>query len=196
MKTDGAIAHGNSGGLAADPSGRLIGIPSRIQFGNTLLTPDQPGVDTQGKIRPIALALPVIHAAETGQPWTSPYVVTATGHEIFTFIHWASQQPTNACAYSPVNSYPSGAPAVIAVFQAAGIAPNEDLAFVGDYGSGPGTLTEFDFVPSRWSKTSGSSSPCFWVSMGTQNGNGTYTVQAFAGPNLRPASSLTAVHVG
>ena len=196
MKTDAAIAHGNSGGLAADPAGRLIGIPSRIQFGNTLLTPGQPGLDAQGKIRPIALALPVIHAAETGHPWTSPYVVAGTGHETFTFVHWASQQPSNSCAYNAVNQYPSGAPAVIAVFQAAGLAPDEDVAFVGYYGSDPAARAEFDFVPSRWSRTSGSSSPCFWVSMGTQNGNGTYTVQAFAGPNLRPVSKLVAVQVG
>ena len=83
MKTDAAIAHGNSGGLAADRTGRLIGIPTRIQCGSSLATPCSSGEDTQGKIRPIALALPVIRAAEAGRTWTSPYVVEATGHERF-----------------------------------------------------------------------------------------------------------------
>ena len=192
MKTDAAIAHGNSGGLAADPAGDLIGIPSKIE---TFATNGQS--DTQGKIRPIALALPVIRAAEAGHAWTSPYFVAATGHEAFTLTHWASGQPNSSCVYTALDSYPASAHTVVAVFQAAGLAAGEDIDYVESYAPGSQSQPQsFDIYSTRWSKTAGSSSPCDWLSFATQKGNGTYAVQVFAGPTLQPVSKQFVVHVG
>ena len=194
MKTDAAIAHGNSGGLAADAAGHLIGIPSKTQ---TFATNGQSGLDTQGKIRPIALALPVIHAAEAGHAWTSPYFVAATGQEAFTLMHWAAAQPNNLCAYTALNSYPTGAPTVVAVFQVAGLAAGEDVDYVESYAPDSQSQPQpFDTYSTHWLKTAGSSSPCDWLSFTTRKGNGIYAVQVFAGPSLQPVSKQYAVHVG
>lgn len=85
IKTSATIAGGNSGGLAADPSGYLIGIPTQLGYGGddqfvdcrVLADTNRDGlvddrdncVPTGGFInalRPINLALPLIEAAKAG----------------------------------------------------------------------------------------------------------------------------------
>ncbi|MFN2146366.1 MAG: serine protease, partial [Anaerolineales bacterium] len=85
IKTSGTIAGGNSGGLAADSSGYLIGIPTQLGYGGedqfvdcrVLADTNRDGVvddrdncvPTGGFInalRPINLAMPLIEAAEQG----------------------------------------------------------------------------------------------------------------------------------
>jgi S1-C subfamily serine protease len=68
MTSTATSSGGNSGGLAADEQGRMIGIA-------TLGKPDSKGQIVFSGIRPINLALPVIEAARSGQQYTSPYVV-------------------------------------------------------------------------------------------------------------------------
>jgi pSer/pThr/pTyr-binding forkhead associated (FHA) protein len=67
------ISAGNSGGLAADRDGRLIGVPSAER-----------GLDgdSVARLRPIHLALPLIDAARDGTPYTSPYVTPATDEQM------------------------------------------------------------------------------------------------------------------
>ena len=85
VKTDATIAGGNSGGLAADASGRLIGVPTQLGYGGDDqyvdcrvladtngdgVIDDQDGcVPTGGFInalRPINLAVPLIQQAQAG----------------------------------------------------------------------------------------------------------------------------------
>ena len=61
FNVDARISSGNSGGLAADDAGRLIGVPTILR------------AETVGSIRPIDLARPLISAAQKGQAYTSPY---------------------------------------------------------------------------------------------------------------------------
>lgn len=67
------ISSGNSGGLAADADGRLIGVPSAERSVNG---------DEVSQIRPIHLALDLIEAARQGNDYTSPFVTPAKNEKI------------------------------------------------------------------------------------------------------------------
>jgi S1-C subfamily serine protease len=86
IKTSATIAGGNSGGLAADPAGRLIGVPTELGYGGeqefvdcrVLADTNRDGViDDQDScvptggfinaLRPISLAVPLIEAAQRGE---------------------------------------------------------------------------------------------------------------------------------
>ena len=73
INTDAAIARGNSGGLAADADGRLIGVPT-----SELID----GADSFGRLRPIHLAADLIAAARNGDEYTSPFVVPAENEAV------------------------------------------------------------------------------------------------------------------
>jgi S1-C subfamily serine protease len=63
IKTDAAIAHGNSGGTAIDESGGLVGIPTAVYPG-----PQAGEGERIGLLRPVELAKPLIDRALAG--WT------------------------------------------------------------------------------------------------------------------------------
>ena len=86
VKTSATIAGGNSGGMAADAAGNLIGVPTQLGYGGDdqyvdcrvlvdtnrdgLVTDEDSCVPTGGFInalRPVALALPLIEAAQRGE---------------------------------------------------------------------------------------------------------------------------------
>ncbi len=58
IKTDAQISRGNSGGIATDENGRLIGVPTAVTFDPTLPT-------ALGYVRPINLALPLLQRIDT-----------------------------------------------------------------------------------------------------------------------------------
>ena len=86
IKTDAAITGGNSGGLAADDVGRIVGVPSRVGTGDGDIVDCRVIADSNGDgllnaedscvpiggfingIRPVALALPLIEEARTAGP--------------------------------------------------------------------------------------------------------------------------------
>ncbi len=86
LKTDATISGGNSGGLAVDGDGFLVGIPTIVGTGDGLITDCRVVQDTNGDgridqndncvpvggfingIRPVNLALDVLTAAETATP--------------------------------------------------------------------------------------------------------------------------------
>ena len=86
IKTNATIAGGNSGGLAVDSSGRLIGVPTQLGYGGDgqfvdcrvladtnrdgVINDNDSCVPTGGFInalRPINLAIPLIEAAQNGE---------------------------------------------------------------------------------------------------------------------------------
>lgn len=92
IKTDATIAGGNSGGLAADEEGNLIGVPSIVGsgaesgFADCRILEDTNGdnvVDAQDScipvggfingIRPVKLALDLIDAVQNDDEYVSPY---------------------------------------------------------------------------------------------------------------------------
>lgn len=99
LKTDAALAGGNSGGLAADLDGRIVGIPTIVGTGEGQITDCRFVADTNGDgvidqndacvpvggfingIRPVNLALPLIDAARSATPMppTAPMVEQPVG---------------------------------------------------------------------------------------------------------------------
>lgn len=70
INTDASISGGNSGGLAADAQGRMVGIP-------TINRLDDRENSVFSSFRPVDLALPLIEAARNDATYTSPYVTAA-----------------------------------------------------------------------------------------------------------------------
>lgn len=140
IKTDATIAGGNSGGLAVNDAGQIIGVPTQASAGNGIDVTDCRVVqDTNGDgrldsrdncipiggfinaLRPINLARPLIQAAQSNLAYVSPYggsgaarVVAGRGELVFDT--WARDFDRNGCAVDPLASYPTGVNRVVAVF--------------------------------------------------------------------------------
>jgi S1-C subfamily serine protease len=182
IKTDAVVSQGNSGGLAANTAGELIGLP-------TMANP----TDTGGYslVRPIALVRPMIDDAVAGRPsLDSRYAVASPGTEQFTFDTWS--QPTDNCQDGiPVASYPSGAREIRALFDYSGVADGEDLLVQLSIDGDPALRGVFQFPAG----TTGSEG-CYAAFAGLDRGlpDGVYTFDLFIGPAARPvASGTTAV---
>ena len=83
-----------------------------------------------------------------------------------------------------------------AVFQVSGLTGGEDLALLTAYRASATSSPSIDETLESWSKSYGTSSPCYWISIPTGQGNGTYSLQIFAGPSLVEASNEVNVRVG
>jgi S1-C subfamily serine protease len=143
IKTDATIAGGNSGGLAANNSAEIIGVPTIASSGaDTDITDCRVVQDTNGDgqltkddtcipiggfingVRPINLAMPLIKAAQGGQAYTSPYSATgitaeSTGTEQITNLTWFTLGADGNLG-EQVTSYPSGTTGIIAMFDYSG----------------------------------------------------------------------------
>ncbi len=74
LNSDVNINSGNSGGLATDAAGRIIGVPTRVDRLQT-------GPGLSGLV-PIDLAKPLLDAARSGTAYTSPWSVPAPQAEV------------------------------------------------------------------------------------------------------------------
>lgn len=149
IKTDATIAGGNSGGLATNDQGELIGVPTRASAGtNDEITDCRVVQDTNGDgrlnendtcipiggfinaLRPISLAVPLIRAAQAGVAYQSPYDETAaspTTAEQFTLRTWAADFDANGCAITPLSQYETRPTKLVAVFRYAGLSDGQAL---------------------------------------------------------------------
>lgn len=150
IKTDATISGGNSGGLAADNNGNIIGVPTIASSGaNTDITDCRIVQDTNGDgvvdrndscipiggflngIRPVNLAIPLIQAAQNGKQYTSPFSQPGvasnpgSGNESATNFVWLDTSPstTQECDWSNeiISSYPSDALCIVAGFEYSGM---------------------------------------------------------------------------
>ena len=195
IKTDAAIAHGNSGGLAADENGAIVGVPTRIQCGSSLEGTDCNPLglpDVQGKLRPVDLAKPLIEAARAGTGWTSPYFVAKTGKEKVTFLGWASADTEDGtCDFEPLARYPAGATKISAVFKWEGMQKDEDYTYVMGLKRGKDDkwqdIAQWTF---RWRATS----ECELIRLNSTDAlpTGLYVVSVWVGPSYDFVKDLSA----
>jgi S1-C subfamily serine protease len=179
LKTDAVISQGNSGGLAANAAGELIGLPTWGLSGD---------VGGYSFIRPMALVRPMVDDAIAGRPsLDSRYSVPSTGTEAFTFNTW-SEPVTDCAAPVPASTFPSGTRGVTAVFDFTGVVDGEDLLVRWSINGEPAISGIFVFPPG----TAGTSG-CYYDTITHDRGlpEGTYTVELFVGATLRPVASAT-----
>lgn len=144
IKTDATISGGNSGGLAANDAGEIIGVPTQASSGGGGdITDCRVVQDTNGDgvlneqdscipiggfinaLRPINLARPLIASAQTGIAYNSPYGSTAittqgSGGEAFGQVKWFETN-VNCEMSGEVTAFPSGISAMTAVFDFRGM---------------------------------------------------------------------------
>jgi S1-C subfamily serine protease len=179
IKTDAVVSHGNSGGLAADTNGRIVGIPTR----------GREDVGGYSLVRPIGLVRPLILAAIGGHPTlNSQYVVPGTGTERVTFQTWTDT--VDACVPgAKLTEYPQASRQILALFGFTSMVPGEDV------------ITQWrldDKVVLRGGLRLGSnaaSGGCLTFSLYLDRGlpDGRYRLELFVGPSLKAAASAETV---
>jgi hypothetical protein len=220
IKTDATIAGGNSGGLATNSRGQIIGVPSQVSTGTASEPTDCRRIqDTNGDgnidqndacvvtggfingIRPINWALPLIKAAQSGQAYTSPYgnpvvnnptpnAPSPSANAQFTLLGWAEQTDQNGCPVNPANDFPSGTKTIAAVFSYTGMTNGEPIQWDWFLDG-----KDVNSKPETWK--GGNQGDCFSFSL--SNGSdalpdGDYALQVSAGANqVKVAQAQTSI---
>jgi hypothetical protein len=189
IKTDARIAPGNSGGLAASANGRLIGIPTQ-NVSQTALNPNQPQDVSEGRIRPVNTLRPVIEAAiaGAGARYQSPYFVPETGRESIRFTGFSDGPPTSCSNYRPVDSYPpNDSSRVTANWDVSGVAHGEDWQVRWTFTAADGSMKRV-FDQGVWKRSWRTKDTCFYDTIPSPLGEGTYAAEFRIGPNLETSS--------
>lgn len=208
IKTDATISGGNSGGLAADNNGNIIGVPTIAASSRDADISDCRVVqDTNGDgaidkndscipiggflngIRPVNLALPLIQAAQNGREYTSPFtqsgVVSApgSGNESASDFVWldTSSATSQECDWSNdiVNAYPSDALCIAAGFEYSGMT-NGQLLVEYWYLNGE-KVAEYSYA---WEWDESGLFGTYLPNGGDPMPAGNYKVELYAGDNL------------
>ncbi len=180
IKTSAIVYHGNSGGLAANDRGQLVGVPTRLpNFGK--------GNDVGGfsLLRPAKLALPLIEAARAGRAYgSSPYVVAGTGQQRMELVGWLGPDATDCSAADPRRVLPIGTNRLAAGLAWSGFTKGEDVLFAWLMKDGNQDRL-LSTTAGLW--PSGPSGDCAPISLTNADGfpEGSYTLAFFAGPTLR-----------
>jgi pSer/pThr/pTyr-binding forkhead associated (FHA) protein len=147
LNISAAISPGNSGGLAVDESGDLIGVPSLIRD------------DTVPSMRPSQYAVALIEAARTGEPYVSPWYRTLTTEEITDIGIVDPGRGVGAefeCATGQLQSVDRGGVGVAFDFEGFGVDEHQDLLVVVYSGDTEiGVWTSDSEYPLRWKAESG-----------------------------------------
>jgi S1-C subfamily serine protease len=172
IKTDAVVSQGNSGGLAANEAGEVIGVPTRGPS------------DTGGYslLRPIALLTAVLDAGRAGRRTVdSPYLVPSTGRERLTFETWtdtfAACPPT-----TKLTTFPSSTREIVAAMGHNGFASGEDVVSQWRLDG------ELIYRSGRMLEPGTEGGGCLLDSIYHDRGlpDGTYVVEVYAGPRLKP----------
>jgi S1-C subfamily serine protease len=220
IKTDATIAGGNSGGLATNSRGQIIGVPSQVSTGTASEPTDCRRIqDTNGDgnidqndacvvtggfingIRPINWALPLIKAAQSGQAYTSPYgnpvvnnptpnAPSPSANAQFTLVGWAEQTDQNGCPENPTNDFPSGTKTIAAVFSYTGMTNGEPIQWDWFLDG-----KDVNSKPETWK--GGNQGDCFSFSLSNGSDSlpdGDYALQVSAGANqVKVAQAQTSI---
>lgn len=172
VKTDAVVSSGNSGGLAANESGELIGVPTR--------GPRDAG--GYSLIRPIALLTPLIDAGRAGRrSIDSAYLVPSTGRERLSLDTWTDD--LDACpATTRLTSFPSGTRQIVAAMDHAGFASGEDVVSQWRLDG------EIVYRSGRTLSPGIEQGGCIFDAVYHDRGlpDGTYVIEVYGGPRLKP----------
>ncbi|MBN8581198.1 MAG: trypsin-like peptidase domain-containing protein [Anaerolineae bacterium] len=219
IKTDATISGGNSGGLAADANGFIIGVPTIAAASRETETSDCRQVqDTNGDgtvnendscvpiggflngIRPVNLALPLIEAAKSGKQYTSSFSQfgetsnPGNGNESAGNFVWldTSASNTQGCDFndSLVDSYDASALCIAAGFEYTGMADGE--LFVEHWFLNGEQVAEYSY-PWEWGESGLFGT--FLPNEGDPMPGGKYRLEIFAGDSQTPLGSSSEVTV-
>lgn len=201
VKTDATIAGGNSGGLAANLSGEIIGVPTQVGYGGAERFADcRYLADTNGDgyidqndncipvggfinaIRPVNLAKALVEAAKSGATVpatptpTRPKPGKTTGQASFSKITFAPavddyDQPTMA-----VTQLPSGATQLYACWEYEGMA--DGLTWEARWYLDGKYQSDVSWTPAPWK---GGERGSWWLSVSNENGllEGVYRLELY-----------------
>jgi serine protease Do len=154
IKTDATISGGNSGGLAADDDGKIVGVPTSLgQSGSGMDCRPQQDTNDNGQlddgdfcvpisnfiadVRPINFAKPLIDAAQSGKIYASPYRLPGvvgedgTGGEAAANFVWldTADSSTETCKWSEetVDAYTASQLCIAAGFEYSGMTNGEQV---------------------------------------------------------------------
>ena len=219
IKTDTTISGGNSGGLAADNNGNIIGVPTIAAASRESETSDCRQVqDTNGDgvvdqndscvpiggflngIRPVNLALPLIEAATGGKQYTSPYAVPGVvsnpggGSEAATDFVWLDTSSASAdkCDWSndTINSYQGSVLCIAAGFEYSGMTDGEIL--VENWYLNNEKVAEYSYA---WEWGESGLFGTYLPNEGNPMPDGSYRVELFAGDAQTPMGNSPEVSV-
>jgi hypothetical protein len=206
IKTNATIAGGNSGGLAANDAGSIIGVPTIASAGTGGDTTDCRVIqDTNGDgivdsrdtcipiggfingLRPVNLAMPLIQAAQSGHAYVSPFGGPqpqpqphgGSGSEAFGAISWYTAG-TDCQAQNQVDAFPSGTTAMAAAFSFSGMTDGESWA---EEWKVNGEV----LYSSQYEWNLGSQGNTYTCLYNTQSGmpEGNYHIELYAGQDLK-----------
>ncbi len=209
IKTDATIAGGNSGGLGADMTGKLIGVPTQVGYGGAQRFADcryLADTNNDGKIdqsdncipvggfinamRPANLAKPLVESARLGiaQPERRrPSAPQPSGDARFYNLLFSSGITDNDQPTGIITGLPSGATELYAFWE------YEEMARGGPwearwYKDGE-YLENVSWPPGGWQ---GDTSGSWWISVYNDDGlaDGTYTLALYVGEELSTEASI------
>ncbi len=206
MKLDATIAGGNSGGLAANDSGQIVGVPTIASSGSDNdITDCRPVQDTNGDgvldgsdtcipiggfingARPINLAKALILAANNGQEYASPFKIEGgggggggtepgSGNEEFGSVTWVALD-NQGNPEEEVDSYPSGTEVIAGQFEFSGMTDGQSWGMLWYYEGEEAGQGFFEWGDGE----EGVMTVSFNNNDGSSLPDGTYTVELYAG---------------
>ena len=183
---DATLRQGNSGGLAADSRGRIIGTPTLNWMG---------GSDAAvGAMRPIDLARPLLQAARDGEPYVSPYVASGSGDEAIPNLRFgAASAPGFRGGCGGEGSLPRpGATTITLLLDHEGFpeGPHQDL-WVALWDDTAGRYIGEAFTADTWPfQVSGTGCVTVSLTLIAPLGPGDYFVDVFVGPNYQQLDEI------
>ena len=207
VKTDATIAGGNSGGLAANQAGQIIGVPTQVGYGGAERFADcRYLADTNGDgvinendhcipvggfinaLRPVNLAKPLIETARTGiapkpEPGPSP---PPAGEARFSNLVFAPDVTENDQPTQIVTQLPSGATGLYVIWDYEGM--GSGVTWEARWHRDGQYLEDVSWPPGPWQ---GSERGSWWVAITNDSGltDGTYRVELrIAGETLAEGS--------
>ena len=208
IKTDATIAGGNSGGLAANDAGQLIGVPTQVGYGGAERFADcRYLADTNGDgvinendncipvggfinaLRPVNLAKPLIESARHGieVPTPAPPSPGEVGDARFANLLFSPDVTENDQPTQVVTQLPSGTTAIYAFWEYAGMA--DGAMWEARWYQDGEYLSGASWPSAPWE---GGSSGSWWISVYNDSGldDGTYRVELYVQDELLLEGSI------